>query len=353
MSSNSCQLRKIWRSILWGGAAAVTVFGQTVPRVAPVPPDPLELATGPIQFASSPDSREAALQLLGRARDQFALRSNGQAYDLKVSFSVNSLGRTNHDGAWQMEDVFVPKQGHRWTATSASGYTTTSIAVGGKIYGDEALSAVPLRLLEARGVLFDPLQSPAYADQGSIRTATATFRNATLTCLLLSRSKNNSHPASGRDWEETEECIEPQSGLLEVHSEVPGRYAVYDYSDTPQLNGHKLPRSVTIMEGGRVVSKVTVESLGGVSAPDPSLFVPTDEMKARGEAVAMTSATKITRVHGQSASTSGTTLRTVCVLGLVTASGHLVEAHALLVDGDMGVLWASRCPAPLETKRVD
>ena len=160
------------------------------PRIAPVPPDPLELATGQIQFASSPDSRGAALQLLGRARDQFALRSTGQAFDLKVKFAVNSLGRTNHDGAWQMEDVFVPKQGHRWTATSASGYTTTSIAAGSKIYGDEALSAVPLRLLEARGVLFDPLQSPAYADQGSVRTASATFHGAAVTCLLLSRSKN-------------------------------------------------------------------------------------------------------------------------------------------------------------------
>jgi hypothetical protein len=304
----------------------VAAFGQNPSRSAPVPSDPLELATGPIQFASTPESREAALQLLGRARNQFALRSNGQAFDLKVSFAVNSQGRTNHDGAWQMEDVFVPKQGHRWTATSATGYTTTSIAAAGKVWGDEASSAVPIRLLEARGVLFDPLQSPAYADQGSIRTATATFRGAVLTCLLLSRTKSNARPAAGRDWEETEECIEPQSGLLEVHSEVPGHYAVYDYSNGMQFSGHMLPRSVTIMEGGRPVSKITIESLGGVAASDPSLFVPSDAMKARGEAVAMTSATKLTRVHGQGA---GAMLHTVCVLGLVTATGHLVEAYAL------------------------
>ena len=329
MSSNFGLLRGVVSSMLWGGVAAITAFGQTVPRVAPVPPDPLELATGPIQFANTPDSREAALQLLGRARSQFALRSNGQAYDLKVNFAVNSLGKTNHDGAWQMEDVFVPKQGHHWTATSASGYTTTSIAAAGKIYGDEALSAVPLRLLEARGVLFDPLQSPAYADQGSVRTSAATFRGATVTCLLLSRSRNTAYPASGRDWEEAEECIDPQSGLLQVHSEVPGLYAVYDYTNAPQLSGHILPRSVVIMEGGRTVSMVTVESLGGVSAPDPSLFVPSDEMKARGEAVAMTSATKVTRIHGAGPFTSEMTLRAVCVFGMVTPSGHLVEAHAL------------------------
>ena len=78
-----------------------------------------------------------------------------------------------------------------------------------------------------------------------------------------------------------------------------------------------------------MVSKVTVESLGGVSAPDPNLFVPSDEMKARGDAVAMTSATKITRVHGEGPFAPGMTFRTVCVLGLVTSTGRLVEAHAL------------------------
>jgi len=331
MTSNSCLLRGMLWSILWGCLAAITAFGQTgsqnVPRIAPVPPDPLELATGQIPV-NTPESREAALQLLGRARTHFALRSTGQAFDLKASFTVDSLGKTNHDGAWQMEDLFLPKHGHRWTATAASGYTTTSIATT-KIYGDEASSAVPLRLLEARGMLFDPLQSPTYADQGSIRTATATFHGVMVTCLLLSRSRNDAHPASGRGWEETEECIDPQSGLIQVHSEVPGRYAVYDYTEAPQLAGHILPRNVTITEAGRVVSKVRVESLSGLTSPDSSLFVPSDEMKARGEAVAMTSATKVTRVHGRGPFTAAMTLRAVCVFGMVTATGHLVEAHSL------------------------
>jgi hypothetical protein len=322
------------RSIIWGCLPALAAFGQTAsqnaPRVAPVPPDPLELATGQIESANTPAERDAALQLLGRARSQFALRSNGQAYDLKVNFTVDSAGKTNYDGAWQMEDQFAPKLGHRWTATAASGYATTVVAAAGKTYGDGSASAVPLRLLEARGVLFDPLQSPSYADQGSIRTSTATFHGATLTCLLLSRSRNSAHVASGRDWEESEECIDPQSGLLQVHSEVPGRYAVYDYSDAPpQLAGHILPHSVTVMEGGRTVSKITVQSLCSLSAPDPTLFVPSDEMKARGEAVAMTSATKVTRVHGQGSVTTTATVRAVCVFGMVTAAGQLVEAHSL------------------------
>lgn len=308
----------------------LTAFGQNAPRVAPVPRDPLELATGPIQAAgNTPASREAALQLLARARTSFALRSAGQGYDLKVSFTVDSLGETNYDGAWQMEDLFVPGRGHRWTASAASGYTTTGIATAGETYGDSAARAVPLRLLEARGLLFDPVQSPAYAGRGSIRTAAASFHGAPVTCLLLSRSRNTAHLAAGRDWEETEECIDPQSGLLQMHSEAPGHYAVYDYSNAPQLGDRILPRGVTITEAGRIVSTISVESIQGITAADPALFVPSDAMKANGPAVAMTSATKVSRVAAQGPFTPAMTLRPVCVFGMVTPTGHLVEAHAL------------------------
>jgi hypothetical protein len=117
--------------------------------------------------------------------------------------------------------------------------------------------------------------------------------------------------------------------LLQVHSEAPGRYALYDYSSAPQLNGRTLPRSVTITEAGRVVSKISVESLQSFTASDPALFIPTAAMKAKGQAVAMTSATKLSRVQGQGPFTSGATLRPVCVFGIVTPTGNLVEAHAL------------------------
>jgi len=146
---------------------------------------------------------------------------------------------------------------------------------------------------------------------------------------LLSRSRNAANPPAGRDWEETEECIDPQSGLLQVHSEVPGRYAVYDYTNAPQLEGHILPRGVTITEAGRIVSKISVESLRSITGPDPGMFVPTDAMKAKGPAVAMTSATKLSRIQGQGPFTSSMTIHPVCVFGMVTPNGHLVEAHAL------------------------
>jgi hypothetical protein len=77
------------------------------------------------------------------------------------------------------------------------------------------------------------------------------------------------------------------------------------------------------------VSKISVEELEEVSVTDPSLFVPTDAMKVKGAMIAMTAATKLSRVHGQSPFSSAMTIRPVCVFGMVTPSGQLTEAHSL------------------------
>ncbi|HLW75364.1 MAG TPA: hypothetical protein VKS01_00240, partial [Bryobacteraceae bacterium] len=95
------------RTLSWlaAGGLIIPAFGQMGATEAPVPADPLELVTGAIQNADTPQGRAAALQLLASARSNFALRRGGQAYDLKVSFSVNSGGATEYDGAWQMEET--------------------------------------------------------------------------------------------------------------------------------------------------------------------------------------------------------------------------------------------------------
>jgi hypothetical protein len=226
-----------------------------------------------------------------------------------------------------MEDQFAPGRGLRWTAKSESGYVITGLFAGGKVYAEGTAAAIPLRLHDARALLLDPVQSANFAKAGTIRTAAATFRGVQVTCLLLSRSRNMANPGPSRDWEETEECIDPQSGLLQVHSEVPGRYVVYDYANGPQFGGHPFPATVTVNEGGRVVSKISVESVQAIAAPDPTLFVPTAAMKADAPGMAMTSASKIVRLMGSVG--PSTIVRPVCVFGMMTPSGHLVEAHAL------------------------
>jgi len=309
-------------------AAALCAQAQTPPRVAPVPAHPLELATAALTPAGTQPQRDAALELLSKARNRYALRNVRQPWDLKVRFTVDSQGRTNYDGEWQMEDVFSPGQGLHWSARSSAGYAVSGIFAADETFMDATSNLVPLRLQEARALLYNPIPSTTYAGNGSIRTLTTTFQNSPLTCVLLSQVRDTK-PAAGRAWNETEDCIDPGAGLLRIHSDAPGRYAVYDYTNGPRLGTHAIPRTVTVWEGGRVVCTVSVESLQALAAADPALFTPTDAMKAAGPAVSMTSATRISRVHAPTPLPAGTTLRPLCVFGLLTPSGRLVEAHSL------------------------
>jgi hypothetical protein len=275
-------------------------------------------------------SRAEAVRLLEQARTQYALRGARRGYDLKVTFTVKSGGSTAHDGAWAMEDVFDPRQGLRWTAKGPDGYTITRISKNGVLYGDDTADYVPLRLQEARAVLFDPLPSPENVKRASIRTSTVAYHGVALTCVLLSGS-GSALPtaAAGRRWDESEECIDPQSGLLQIHSPVPGRYYTYDYSNTLTLGDRVLPRQVTVSEGGRAVSTITVETLNELSTADPAMFQPTEEMKAKGSPIALGGAHKIWHTFEPNPAAGATTSQTVCVFGVVTPSGKLMEAHSL------------------------
>jgi hypothetical protein len=318
------------KMLFWIATAGLSLctLAQSAPLVVPVPTDPLELVTGQIQTADTPAARQTVGELLGRARTNYGLQMGPQAYKLNVTFTVNSGGQTQYDGVWKMEDTFDPKQGLRWTANTSAGYAITEISSNGQLYAQATPGHIPLRLHEARAALFGSLPSSAYLERAGIRTSAATFHSTAVTCVLLSAS--GAADAPGRRWNETEECIDPQSGLLMAQSPVPGRSYAYDYSNAPQLNGYTFPRTVTVTEAGKVVSQISIDSLEELPAADPSLFIPTPEMKERGRAVAMGGALKISRVVATSPTTSAAAVgHQVCVFGLVTASGQLVEAHSL------------------------
>jgi hypothetical protein len=287
------------------------------------------MVTGQIRAVDTPARRAAVLQLIDRARSSYALRSAGRGYDLKVTFRVNSGGQTEFDGAWKMHDVFDPQQGLRWTAKASTSYAVTRISTNGMLYGEDSASYIPLRLQEARAALFDPIPSSENLARASIRKSTVFSNGAQLTCILVSSSKKATSAAPGRRWDETEECIDRQSGLLRTHSQVPGRYYAYDYSNAPRLADYVLPRKVTVTEAGKTVTQISVDSLTELSSADPRLFIPTDEMMARGRAIALAGAQKISRFAGPGPFPPGTTAHAVCVFGVVTPSGQLVEAHSL------------------------
>ena len=314
----------VTRSILL--SLSLVALGQSA---ASIPSDPLEMVTGTARTLKTPAARAPVLHLLAKARNSYGLRAAERAYDLKVRFQVNSGGQTKYDGAWQMEDVFDPREGFRWTATGPDSYSITRISSQGMLYGEGTGDYIPLRLHEARAALFDPLPSAQNVARDSIRTATGMYQGTQLTCVLLSRPAKGANAALGRRWDETEECIDPKSGLLRLHSQVPGRYYAYDYSDAPTLAGRTLPRKVTVTEGGKAVTEISVDSLNELPDADASLFVPTEEMKANGRPIGMGGAQKVWGAADGMPLPTGAAARTVCVFGVVTPSGELAEAHSL------------------------
>jgi hypothetical protein len=316
-------------AFLMAGGLAFSVLCKNAPRIAAIPNDPLEIVASQVQVAKTPATRIAALQLLDRARSSYALRNSSLGYDLRVTFSVNSGGVTEYDGAWEMQDVSDPRQGLRWTAQTSAGYKITQISASGMSYSDGTASNIPLRLQEARAALFGAIPSTQNAERALIRTAAASFNGVELACVLISHAGSAVAQNAARSWEETEECIDPKSGLLRVHSQVPGRYYAYDYTNAPTLDGFVLPRKVTVTEGGSTVSEISIASLTALPSVDPSLFVPTPEMMAKGPAIVLGEAQKISRFAGPGPFTSRTTVQPVCVFGLVTPAGQLVELHSL------------------------
>lgn len=307
--------------------AAGLALAASAQDIPPVPKDPLEVVTGPVEVADTPESRQDALELLDRARENYAIRNSGRSYQLKVSFTVNSGGETLYDGAWQMEETFVPHVGLRWTAQAAAGYKTTQISAKRESHAEGTSTTVPLRLHEARAALFGPIATRDYSDRSLIRTSSAVFHGVSVMCVLLSASGSPATPTPGRRWEESEECINPQSGLLQVHSLAPGSYLEFDYTDGPILGGHKFPKKVTETEGGKTVMVLQVDSLTEADRVDPQLFEPTAAMTSGPPGVALGEARKISFVADRSTASNGA--GAVCVLGVIAPSGELLEAHSL------------------------
>lgn len=307
-----------------GGILPILALSQTE-QLAPVPGNPLELATGPIQTVDTPEGRAALIDLLNRARRNYQLRHGANGYVLKASFTANSGGQIPYDGNWQIEEMFLPKVGDRLTASTA-GFSTTRIRSQNVFYAD---ADAPLVLHEAHGALFGPMPSYANAERDLIRTASGNLDGVQLTCVLLSHPSDSNIPPAGRSWLENEECIDPQTGLLRVHSLVPGRYALYDYTDSLQFHGHVLPRTITITEAGNPLLEVTVTSVQDLAEADPNLFIATEQMKARGQGTEDAGAIKLPLLPSRVSSSGNPTIQPIVLFGLLKPSGEMEDLHSL------------------------
>jgi len=295
------------------------VFAQTNPP----PPDAHEMITREPHTLTKSADRSAAISLLDRARKNYDLHSISTPYSLKVSFETS--GTSQSEGAGTMEELYDGHSRWRWTEQLQDSHVVR-VGAEGHIYGANPSDPVPLRVQLVRTVLLRPIVH----DPGSFvfRTADLEHNGKPVVCMLLSYSLPP-NPAP-RSWVEREDCIDPTTGLLQMWSEAPGIFAVYDYTGATDFHGHTLPRHISIFEEGRLTVQVRVESLEDAPNIDASLLQPTPEMADAGESFGLAGPRRLPlRVDPTDAPTSRFFQPVIVHATLDAEDGTVLDAEAL------------------------
>jgi hypothetical protein len=299
-------------------------FSQDPPKVAPLPFDPLELATGPTAVPDTPQKREALLGLLEHARQNNGMHAPGTPpFAMKVSF--NSSGTSHNTGFGELEETWMSPNTFRWSARLGD-YSQLRIFYDGAAYDDKPRGHIPLRIQMVRQSVFWPVTgrfAPAL-----IRMATANWQGAEVACMLISGAMNDASPTPGRRWEETEYCIEPKTGLLRTYSEAPGIYTVYDYSEKFEFHGRTLARQISIVEDGVTVLQIHLDSLTDAAKYDPDQFVPTKKMLSHGPGDILVGPFRFPQSVAAPPGHNGE-IQPVIIHAVLDKKGHVVEAEAL------------------------
>lgn len=315
-------------------------FSQSTSKTAPLPYDPLELATGATVVPDTPQQRTLVLDLLERARQNSAMHAPGTApFTLKVSF--NSTGDSHNQGYGELEETWLNGQTWRWSARLGD-YSQLRIFRDGNVYDEKPHGHIPLRLQMVRNSVFWPVVGNF--SSSLIRMATAKWEGTDIACILISRAGDTT-ATPGRRWEENEYCIDPKTGLLRILSEAPGIYSVYDYNGGVQFHGRVLPRETTIVESGTTVLKIHLDSLQDANN-DPNQFVPTHKMASTAPGAIMVGPFRFPEVVPVPAGFSGE-IKPVIVHAILDQKGKVLDAEVVqssdpaLAAAALGVVWHS------------
>src|SRR5580698_1971856 len=240
---------------------------NTIPR-PPLPPDPLELVTGDAQPVQDAQQRITALGLLDKAHDLSNVRA--QPYDLKTSFTAS--GGLASDGTWALEDIAPKGGGYRWTAQGPN-YSAINLypeSSTNGLYGNQPSGILPLRLLQVRSAIFFIFLMPG--PQASVRTATGVLNGAQQNCILVVIGAGKRTFSGGRNWEESEYCVDAQTGLLSQYSPAPGLFVRYDYSSGIKFHDKFIPTAFSISENGQVVAAARTIGVADPPARTDAMF---------------------------------------------------------------------------------
>jgi hypothetical protein len=248
---------------------------------APIPANPYELVTGHDKATAKPADRSRALALLNKAkRPMRLLAPTTPPYLLTASFIA--AGDPANSGPGELTELWLGSQGWRWTAKFGD-FSVSRIHTQAGTFDEKPVQLAPMRVHMLRNALF-------WAGQGL--TAGSQFRRAAVewngrpaTCLLVSDQPEASD-TSTRRWDESEYCIDDQTGLLQILSVAPGSYTVYSYAAGQSFHGQPMPDRIKIYVGGTVAIDATLR-MEEPGAADSGLPAPTAEMIAAGQPVGL------------------------------------------------------------------
>ena len=306
-------------------STSIKLAGQTR-KLPPVPYDPLELATGPVEVADTPDKRSAILPLLERARQNNNLHIKGMApFHLKASFNVVDSDPAH--GFGELEEMWANGSSWRWNAHLGT-YSQSRVLYRGVAYDTNAQAYQPLRMQTVRQAIFWPVSGNFVNDV--IRVANTTLNGKALTCALISGPRAEATTVPGRQWHEEEYCIDPKLGVLESYSVAPGIYSTYDYSNPLTYHGHTIAKGITIVEAGNITAQIQIESLQDLSTSE-SQFTPTPEMKSPG--ILISEPMRFPQFAKADPALSGTPTQPIIVHATLDTEGKVLEAETLQLPG--------------------
>jgi hypothetical protein len=307
-----------------------TALAQSKLPVNPPPANSLELANGAIHVVETPQERAAVIELVEKARQNADLHSPGSpAFTLKLSFTAS--GNAQVTGAGDMEETWLQPYAFRWKVRLGD-YSLTRIATDHGIFDEPAAESVPMRVHMLRTAIFWPVGFQSM--HTLIRTAKANWRGKDVTCVLASGDMNDPTPTPGRRWVEREFCVDSKTGLLQIFSDAPGIYVVYDYSNALQFHGRTVPGQISVMEGNTSVLEAHLESITEAAGTGPELLTVSKEMAARRAGPLLGGTLRFPRLVPLPPGAQ--MIQPVIVHAIVAGGGRVVDAE--LLDASAGTL---------------
>jgi Gram-negative bacterial TonB protein C-terminal len=249
------------------------IYDQNELAATPIPADPHELVTGRIATPTVPKDVAASLELLDRARRNMDLYGPDAEYKLNVAFTASGSAT---GGVGSFEEIKGRLTQERWSVHMGD-YSIVRVTSNRAAYDEKPPGPIPLRIHMLRANLLWPFNTVRPRDH--LRIATAEWNGKSVDCMLLSEMTQTVPVTRGRSWREREYCIDAKTGLLQIYSEAPGIYAVYDYQKPIRFQTFTLARDFTIFEAGVKVIE------GHIASIEPLGATFTDAFTINGSAV--------------------------------------------------------------------